>query len=151
MKRAISLAGLLFTASSLWAQQPPPKPEEPKPAPAVQPANSSGNDQSPATTQTQQPNPALKQGHPLDPHDVDVLTGKADRDARAAAPRATPYVGMNGYGPGLNGWNNGSAAPHFVFGSINGKPFFVFGNTPGVVPPLFFGRRGFRFSRFFFF
>lgn len=150
MKRAIFLAGLLLAASSLWAQQPPPKPEEPKPAPAVQPASSNGNDQSSAAAQTQQPTAAPKLGHPLDPHDVDVLTGKADRDARAATPRATPYLGMNGHGWTNTGWQTGNRSG-FLVGSVNGKPFFIFGSTSGVPAPFFFGRGRSRFPRLFFF
>ena len=104
MKRAGIMAMLLFTATALRAQQQPPPPQPPPaPAPAVQPAN----DQQDQAILPTQPLAAPKTGHPLDPHDVDVLTGKADRDAQA--PRATPYLNMNGsYGSGYMSFGRGN-------------------------------------------
>ena len=119
MKRAAFLTVLLFAAASVSAQQPPPQ-EQPKPAPEAQ----ASNGQTGASTQAAQPAAAPKLGHPLDRHDVDVLTGKADRDAQAT--RATPYVSFGGCGYSEFGGctaGMGRFSP-FVFGSVHGRPFF---------------------------
>jgi len=55
------------------------------------PPGQSGNAVSgPPTTSTP------KQGRPLDPRDVDILTGKADVQRRALNPSATPYLLLDG-------------------------------------------------------
>lgn len=129
MKPAALLVVLLFVASNLCAQQQPQEP--PKPAPAATPAEAVP----PNAAQTPAPPAAPQLGHPLDPKDVDVLTGKADRDARANAPRATPYIGYGQTGYGYGGLQFGGStatSPPFVplvFGSFGGRPFAVFGNT----------------------
>jgi len=147
MKRGAFLLALLLATPVVRAQQEPSKPAPP----AAQPANSTGKEQPATAAPTPEPAAAPKPGHPLDPHDVDVLTGKADHDARA--PGVTPYIDVGGYGQGLsprNGWNRqGNQASPFIFGAVNGKPFFFFGNG-------FFGGRGrfgprsFGFHHFFF-
>jgi hypothetical protein len=146
MRRGAFLFALLLAAPVVWAQQEPSKP-----APAAQPANSTGNEQPAAAVPTPEPAATPKPGHPLDPHDVDVLTGKADREARA--PGVTPYIDIGGYGQGLslrNGWNHqGNQAFPFVFGAVNGKPFFFFGNGSFGGRGRF-GPRSFGFHHFFF-
>lgn len=117
MKRAAFLTVLLFAGASVSAQQPPP---QPKPAPEAQATNG----QTDTPTHAAQPAAAPKLGHPLDPHDVDVLTGKADRDAQV--PRATPYVSLSGCGySAFGGCTAGTRRfSPFVFGSVHGRPFF---------------------------
>ena len=68
-------------------------------------------------------------GHPLDPHDVDVLTGRADREA--FAPRMAPYVSIDGYG--WMGWQTGEVPLGLRRGQFGGVPF------PGF-PGAWFGR-----------
>jgi hypothetical protein len=126
MGRAAILTLLLFLAPALRAQQPTP-PKEP-PAPAVAPANSPADTQDTQAAQVPDQAAAPKLGHPLDPHDVDVLTGKADRDARAMAPRATPYMSVGGYDYGLQGFGRGRNMRLGAF-----SPFF-FGPRARIFP-----------------
>jgi hypothetical protein len=134
MKRTTFLAALLFlTASTLHAQGPVQK-EPQKPMPAVQPDDtrqsnlaSQPNDATSAQAQTSAP----KLGHPLDPRDVDILTGKADREARAQSPRVNSYpydYGGLGYRTSrglLGGWSTRMGGPFvpFVFPRRIGRPF----------------------------
>ena len=136
------LAMLLLSATGLFAQEPPKPPartEEPAAAP----------------TQAQS---APKLGHPLDPADVDVLTGKSKRASSDAyqAPAISPYGyggygGYGGFGPYSLGASRfggsqfasvgGSAQPLFApiaFGRVGNRSFFVIGNTSSFGAPFFF-------------
>ena len=84
---------------------------------------------------------------PLDWHDVDILTGKADREARARSTYASPYVSLDPYAGGsLYGRGQmtrlGRAASPlffpFTFRSLGRGSFFFFGTRP--FRPFFFGR-----------
>jgi hypothetical protein len=78
------------------------------PAMRAQQAEASGNSPQTETQATRQPaaqNPsaednlpaAIRPGHPLDPADVDILTGRRDREIEAARITALPIsVGMYG-------------------------------------------------------
>jgi hypothetical protein len=97
--------------------------------------------------------PAPKPGHPLDPADVDVLTGKS----KPASPYggygyrvlADPYSGF-GYpyaGAGLDqsvfstpGGSMLSGVPSFAVGQIGGRRFFFVNGTQAGLPILFFNR-----------
>ena len=109
MRRLVFALALMLAVPALRAQQPEtsgsPAPAAPQPAPetAQQPAaqNPSAQDQLPAN---------LRPGHPLDPADVDVLTGKRDRELaaqrRIAVPAmASPYGEYGYYGDYF--WMNG--------------------------------------------
>jgi len=155
MKRAAFLAVLLFAAQVVWAQQE----EQSKPAAPNPPESSQMNSASQPNdaNQAQSPAAAPKLGHPLDPADVDILTGKADRSARGYSPGYVPY--MYGYGAAAYGGRYASGStktsPPFVplaFGNVNGRSFLVIGSTFGGTSPLFIAPRGFGgFGSFFLF
>jgi hypothetical protein len=151
MKRATFLAVLFLAGQVVWAQQE----EQNKPA-APNPPESSQNSarQTNNSNQAQMPETAPKLGHPLDPADVDILTGKADRNARGYSPGFVPYMygyGAAGYG-GRYAAGSTKTSPPFVplaFGNVNGRSFVVIGSTFRGAPPLFIPPRG--FGSFFFF
>jgi len=96
MKNLVFALALLLMVSALRAQQvetsgnPPQAAPQTAPEAAPQPA-------------TQNPNPqdnlpaSIRPGHPLDPADVDILTGKRDREIEAARRAAVPAM-VGGYG-----------------------------------------------------
>jgi len=143
MKRASILAILLSFSPGLCAQQPqqPREAEATAPAAAAQSTDSGERNAEPLGTPASIPTAAPKPGHPLDPHDVDVLTGKADREARAS--RGTVYVSPGGYGYGqsaVGGMGVMRTRPFSpgVFGNANGSRFFFFGSRPFTIFPNFF-------------
>jgi|SRR5712692_5897141 len=156
MKRAAFLAGLFFAAQAVWAQQQ----EQSKPAPAPNPPESTqtnSSSQSNNTRQGQTPAAAPQLGHPLDPADVDILTGKADRAARGNVAGNVPSMygyGGTSYGRQSYGAGSTKTSPPFVplaFGNVNGRSFVVIGSTSGARAPFFLAPRGFgRFGSFFF-
>ena len=92
MKNLVIAFALFLIAPALRAQQaetkenPPAASPQAEPQPAAQ--NVNGQDQLPA---------AIRPGHPLDPADVDILTGKRDREIEAARRAAAPVM-VGGYG-----------------------------------------------------
>jgi len=93
--------------------------------------------------------PELRPGHPLDPADVDILTGKRDREIEAARRAAIPALAgaYGGYGTyGDYYWMNGRLGrewdiPMLPLARI-GNPFFF-----SMMQPRGFGRGGFRGGR----
>jgi hypothetical protein len=93
--------------------------------------------------------PELRPGHPLDPADVDILTGKRDREIEAARRAAVPAIAgaYGGYGTyGDYYWMNGRLGrewdiPMLPLARI-GNPFFF-----SVLQPRGFGRGAFRAGR----
>src|SRR6266851_10197264 len=91
MKNLVFALALLLMVSALRAQQvetsgnPPQAAPQTAPEAAPQPA-------------TQNPNPqdnlpaSIRPGHPLDPADVDILTGKRDREIEAAQRAAICFI-----------------------------------------------------------
>ena len=152
MKRmAFAIALCWFIPSlvpELGAQQTAPagnaSQATPQPAPdtASQPANPN------PSTQDQLP-PELRPGHPLNPEDVDVLTGKRDRQIAAAqranAPvLASPYGEFGYYGDYF--WMNGRLGetwdiPTLPLPRINNSFFFGSGSMRGWRGGRFGGRR----------
>jgi hypothetical protein len=132
---------------ALHAQQAETKGQPPQAEsqaqPAVQPAAQSSNGQEnlPAS---------IRPGHPLDPADVDVLTGKKDRGAEAARRAAMPVM-LGDYGAGYGAYGDyyglsgrigtGWEIPELPLTRIT-NPFFFFG-----MPPLALGRGGLRGRR----
>lgn len=139
------------------------------PAPVL--AQTQEKPQAPARTEEQsaapappQAKPAPKLGHPLDPADVDVLTGKTKQNAGAPRPvEILPYgyagygyggYGRFGYSMGTSRFGGsqfapvgGSAQPLFApiaFGRVGNRSFFVVGNTSSFGAPFFFFSRGHR-------
>ena len=89
---------------------------------------------------------SIRPGHPLDPADVDILTGKRDREIQAAQRAAVPYsVGMYGtYGDpyAMQGrFGRGFDIPMLPLARIS-NPFFF-----STLQPRGFGRGGFRGGR----
>jgi hypothetical protein len=87
VNKLVFASALLFLAPNLCAQQAESKTDSPQaatqadPQPAPQNLNSQSN--LPAS---------LRPGHPLDPADVDILTGKRDREIQASQAGAGAYV-----------------------------------------------------------
>src|ERR1700737_44014 len=84
---------------------------------------------------------AIKPGHPLDPADVDILTGKRDREIEAS--RRANTVVMGGYGAytgayGIEARRSGALDHPLLPLRRIGWPFFFFNMAPGG-----FGSRGF--------
>lgn len=141
MKNLVFAIALFLTVPALRAQQaetsgnPPQAAPEASPPPAAQNPNSQDN--LPAS---------IRPGHPLDPADVDILTGKRDREIAAAQRAAAPYsVGMYGtYGDpyAMQGrFGRGFDMPMLPLARI-GNPFFF-----STLQPRGFGRGGFRGGR----
>jgi hypothetical protein len=135
MKTLILTVAVLLLVPTLGAQQTETKETPPRVVPQETTENSNVQDSLPA---------ALRPGHPLDPADVDILTGKRDREIEAAR-RGIPVAG--GYyaysaGYALNGQRAGMLdLPLLTFRRIS-NPLFFFNFPPGG-----FGRRGFRGTR----
>jgi len=143
--RKLILIVLILTAQNLLAQQEPPPNNQEEPRPAQQ------------AQQPPQAQEAPKLGHPLDPADVDILTGKTKASGAsgygtyAAAPYAPVSYPVNvaEYSASRSlGWNS-LASPPFAFGRFNGSNF-VIGGTAGFGPPFLFGRGRFGVNNFFF-
>ena len=141
MDKLVFAIALLSFVPALRAQQPetggnPPQTEtQSAPQPAAQ--NPSARDNLPA---------AIRPGHPLDPADVDILTGKRDREIEAARMGALPIsVGMFGnYGDfyAMQGrFGRTFDIPILPLTRI-GNPFFF-----SMLQPRGFGRGGFRGGR----
>lgn len=146
MKRAIYLAlvAALFVAPALLAQEQP-QPQEQKQAPAKKPAPKPV-DPADVETLTGRPyegqaepapkpghplagEPAPKKGHPLDPRDVDILTGKADRyNRRGSYAQVVPYIYVD---VPVTGSRFGSTRFGGDTPRVFGRPYR--GRTPAVV------------------
>ena len=148
---AIAIAFLWFIPSLillLCAQQAAPSgnaaqaASQPAPDTATQPTGQS------SSAQDQLP-PELRPGHPLNPEDVDVLTGKRDRQIAAAqranAPvLASPYGEFGYYGDYF--WMNGRLGetwdiPMLPLPRISNPFFFGSGSLRGWGGRGFGGRR----------
>jgi hypothetical protein len=137
MNKWVFAIALLSIVPALRAQQAEPAGNPPPATPqAVQspaPQNPDAKDDLPAS---------LRPGHPLDPADVDILTGKRDREIEAARMASIPmYVGMYGnYGdPYLmqGRFGRGGDIPMLPLTRI-GNPFFF-----STMQPRGFGHGGF--------
>jgi hypothetical protein len=145
MKKLAFALALFLVVPALRAQQAetsgnPPQ-AEPQTAPEAAPPSAAQNPNS------QDNLPAsIRPGHPLDPADVDILTGKRNREIEAAQRAGVPYsAGMYG--------NYGD--PYLMLGRFGRafdiqmlpltriiNPFFF-----STMQPRGFGRSGFRGSR----
>jgi len=129
----LTLCLVLFFAPALMAQE---KPQEKPPAPE-QPGQTQEQSQTRAT-------PAPQLGHPLDPADVDVLTGKTKAPANAGY-RVDPLSYAYGYAGTQPYAGFGRGRAPFLFGRTGGGSFFFFGNSVFFPPPVFFGAGRFGF------
>lgn len=87
-----------------------------------------------------QPGAAPTLGHPLDPADVAVLTGKSETTVPPSL--RSPYAAASGYAPPYGQWRQSWQRPGlspFFFGRFNRRVFF-FGGFPHH-PAFFFFRR----------
>lgn len=130
MKRALIVAALLASPLIMAQQEDAPAPEPTQ------------------TVNSEQPGSAPKLGHPLDPADVDVLTGK-NKASSASAYGQYAYPGTLGYGYGYGyGARYGSpsiaadvstrTSPPFSLGFFHGRPVIVFSDAHSGI---FFGAR----------
>jgi hypothetical protein len=79
VNKIVFASAFLFLVPYLCAQQPEPKGDSSQTAPQADPQPA------PQDSNTQSNLPAsLRPGHPLDPADVDILTGKRDREIEAS-------------------------------------------------------------------
>jgi hypothetical protein len=153
MKKLAFAVVLLSMVPAIHAQQPASSDAQPgaastqEPQPAAQPA-------APQNPNAQTQLPAdIRPGHPLDLADVDVLTGKRDREAEAARRKSMPVM-AGAYGEyGYYGdyfWMNGRLGgtwdmPMLPLSQVSSPFFFGFGR--GGSGEGRFGRRGFRNGR----
>jgi hypothetical protein len=143
MKKLVFVIALFLIVPALRAQQaeasgnPPQAAAQPAPEAAAPPVAQNPQDTLPAS---------IRPGHPLDPADVDILTGKRDREIEAAQRAAVPYsVGMYGtYGDpyAMQGrFGRAFDIPMLPLARIS-NPFFF-----STMLPRGFGRGGFRGGR----
>jgi hypothetical protein len=146
MNKLVFAMTLFLMVPALQAQQaatkdnPPQAEAQAAPQPAAQ--NSNAQDNLPA---------AIRPGHPLDPADVDILTGKRDHEIEASRRAAAPVmVGSSGsYGDYY--WMNGRLGtgwevPVLPLTRIS-NPFFFSGLLAPHGLGRGFGRGGFRRGR----
>ena len=145
MSKLVFAVALFLIVPAMRAQQaetsgkPPQSEPQAAPQAAPQPAAQNPN------AQDNLP-PELRPGHPLDPADVDILTGKRDREIAASQASVMPITaGIYGnYGdPYLMQGRFGrvSDIPMLPLARI-GNPFFF-----STMQPRGFGRGGFRGGR----
>jgi hypothetical protein len=141
MNNLVFAMALFLAVPALRAQQAetkdnPPQAEAQQAAPQASTEAPKTEDSLPA---------AIRPGHPLDPADVDILTGKRDREIEASRQAAVPVM-VGGYGSygnyyGMNGrLGAGWDVPLLPLARIENPFFFGF-------QPRGFGRGGFRGGR----
>jgi hypothetical protein len=139
MRKLIFGVALFLVIPALRAQQEQPN-DNPPPAVSQETTQNSN-------VQNNLPD-AIKPGHPLDPADVDVLTGKKDREAEAARRPAVSVMaggyGYGNYGDSFGTYGRGRAMLDFPLLPLPRlrNPFFF-----SLLPPRSFGSRGFRGGR----
>jgi hypothetical protein len=152
MRKLVLAISVFLIVPALRAQQTGPTDTQPSASPsselqaAPQPAAQTPNAQSQLPAD-------IRPGHPLDPADVDVLTGKRDREMEAARRKAVPvmagaYGEYGNYGDYF--WMNGRLGgtwdiPMLPLSRISDPFFFGFGG--GGFGRGGFGRGGFRGGR----
>jgi len=141
MNKLVFALALLLIVPALRAQQTETKDEQSKPETQAAPQN-------PTRSQGDQNSlpAAIRPGHPLDPADVNILTGKRDREIEATRRAAVPVM-AGSYGEyGTYGdyyWMNGRLGaawdiPMLPLARIT-SPFYF-----SRIFPRGFGRGGFR-------
>jgi hypothetical protein len=136
MKTLVLAVAVFLAVPTLRAQQAEAEKSAPQATPQETTVNSNGQSSLPE---------AIRPGHPLDPADVDILTGKRDREIEAS--RRANSVVMGGYGTysgayGMNTRRSGALLdlPLLPLRRI-GRPFFFFNMAPGGLGSRGFGRR----------
>ena len=133
MKNLVFALALLLIAPALLAQQAETSGNPPQAAPQTAP-------EAAPQPSTQNPNPqddlpaSIRPGHPLDPADVDILTGKRDREIEAAR-RATVPVMAGGYG------EYGYYGDYYLMNGKRGAGWAIpMLPLPRITNPFFFSR-----------
>jgi hypothetical protein len=132
MKTVIFAISVFLMVPALRAQQGETKETAPQAAPQENAENSNVNNSLPE---------AIRPGHPLDPADVDILTGKRDREIEASRS-GFPYAVSRYYGAyALNGRR--AAALDLPFLPLRSfvNPFFFFSNQRSAFARGFGGGR----------
>jgi hypothetical protein len=136
MKNLIFAAVILLAVPALRAQQTEAQESQPQPAPQVMPQaaaeNSKTNDTLPAS---------IRPGHPLDPADVDVLTGKKDRELEESRSAVFYYGGYADFYT-ING-RRGATYDFPLLPLTRIRNLFLF----SIIQPRGFGRGSFRGRR----
>jgi len=161
------LSLLFFLCVSIVAAQTPGEPRQPGDNPALASTDNSTAPESEsgdhAIGDRSDPLQAPQPGHPLDPHDVMVLTGKdkPQPQSRTYYYGYTPGYSLGYYrygvpgtpvpmldgsglfgGPGVFGGPllNSDFRPPLLFGAFNGRPFFILGDfSRTIAGPIFPG------------
>lgn len=141
MRTLILATAVFLFVPALRAQQEETKESQPQPAAQTVPQETSDN----SNAQNALP-AAIRPGHPLDPADVDVLTGKKDREIEAAR-RANVQVIAGSYGAygdfyATNGWRGAMFGSPLLPLTRISNPFLF-----SIIQPRGFGRGGFRGRR----
>lgn len=136
MRTLVLMVAILLLVPTLRAQQVETKENSPQAAPQETTENSIMQNSLPE---------AIRPGHPLDPADVDILTGKRNREIEASR-RGVPLV-VGSYGAYASTYSiNGRRAAVLDYSLLPltriSNLFFFFN-----LPPRGFGRRGFRGAR----
>ncbi len=142
----LAMPALVLAQETQQSQQKPPE----KPAAETQKAPEKPPPTAAERLRAQQP-PAPKPGHPLDPADVDVLTGK-NKPTNPYGPYGgrivvDPYSGF-GYPMGMSRFDQSifstpggsmlSGTPSFAIGNAGGRRFFFVNGSQAGLPILFF-------------
>jgi hypothetical protein len=117
VRTLIFMVAALFVVPALRAQQDETKETPPQPAPQQSAQNSNVRNSLPE---------AIRPGHPLDPADVEILTGKRDREidaSRSGIPLAVSVYGAYA----LNGRQGAMLDLPFLPLRRIDYPFFFFG------------------------
>jgi hypothetical protein len=125
MKTVVFAFAVFLIVPTLRAQQAETKENPPQAAPQETTEYSKTNNSLPE---------AIRPGHPLDPADVDILTGKRDREIEASRS-GTPYAASGYYGAysdpsALNGRRGAMLDLPFLPLRRFVNPFFFFSNQP---------------------
>jgi hypothetical protein len=136
MKTFIFAISVFLLIPALRAQQGETKETSPQAAPQENAENSNVNNSLPE---------AIRPGHPLDPADVDILTGKRDREIEASRS-GFPYAVSGYYGAysgayALNGRRAGTFDLPFLPLRPFVNPFFFFSNQRSAFAGGFGGGR----------
>jgi hypothetical protein len=150
MKLFILWVAVFLAVPTMHAQQGD---ADQKSAPAAATQSTGASDRQASNNQPRE-SQDIKPGHPLDPADVEILTGKRDREIEAS--RRNNSILMDNYGDyaspyGRNGFEFnqrriGILDMDLPFRRI-GDSFFFFNGTPGGFGSRGFGGRGGRTPR----
>ena len=135
MKTLVLAVAIFLIVPTLRAQQAETRENPPQAAP--QESNGNSNEQNSLPE-------AIRPGHPLDPADVDILTGKRDREIEASRRgNAVVYGGYGAYAGayGMNARRSGALDLPLLPLRRIGRPFFFFNMAPGGFGFRGFGRR----------